>query len=153
MVEQLLDPRQAEKNICYCCGKKNISDQHHIIPCEYGGPKSGTTVPLCPTCHRSVHREGEYRFKNQDKGKFINYQEFSNPIYYQRADLLANYILQSKLQFILKGKSKADDSRNMIQVSFTNEELRMVHALKRDLGFTSLPKLIKYLIQDKISSI
>lgn len=153
MVTKLPDPRQAEKNTCYCCGKKNISDQHHIRPCEYGGPKNGVTVPLCPTCHRSIHREGEYRFKYKDGGKFVNHQEFPNTHYYNRADLLADYILQSKIRFISEGKSKADDSRNMIQVSFTNEELRMVHALKRDLGFTSLPKLIKYLIQDKISSI
>lgn len=151
MVDHLPDPRHAEKHICYCCGKKNISDQHHIRPIEYNGPKNGVTVPLCPTCHRSVHREGEYRFKNHDEGKFINHQEFPDPLYYQRADLLANYILQSKIRFVLEGKSKADDSRNMIQVSFTNEELRMVHALKRDLGFTSLPKLIKYLIQNKIA--
>ena len=109
-------------------------------------------MPLCPTCHRSVHREGEYRYSNKDEGKYINPIEFPDPDYYARANLLANYVLQAKLRFIQTGKHKADDSRNMIQVSFTPEELRAVHSLKKDLGFTSLTKLIKYLIQDKIAS-
>lgn len=146
------NPKNSDKNVCYCCGKKNISDQHHVRPIEHGGPKDGLTVPLCPTCHRSIHREGEYRFKHKEEGKFVNRTEFPDSFYYTRADLLSDYILQSKIRFLQEGKSKADDSRNMIQISFSNEELRLVHALKKDLGFTSLPKLIKYLIQDKIAS-
>lgn len=148
----VMNSKAANRSECYCCDTKNVSDRHHIIPCEYNGPKDGKTVPLCPTCHRLVHREGEYRFKNKEGGKHVNAENFPKSIYLNRANTLAEYILQAKLRFLQTGKSKADDSRNMIQVSFTPEELRMVHSLKKDLGFTSLTKLIKYLIQDKIAS-
>jgi len=146
------DPNVVTKNECYCCDTKNVSDQHHIIPVQYNGPKDGRTVPLCPTCHRLVHREGEYRFKNKEEGKHVNRINFPKATYFNRANTLAIYILQSKIRFVQTGQSKADESRNMVQISFSEEELRMAHVLKRDLGFTSLPKMIKYLIQDKITT-
>lgn len=146
------DPSVVERYECYCCPLKEVSDQHHIIPVEYDGPKTGRTVPLCPSCHRHVHREAEHQFKTKTAGKHINTINYPKAEYRKRAETLANYVLQAKIRFLQSGKEKADGARNMVQLSLTNDELRQVHILKKDLGFTSLPKLLKYLIQEKLAS-
>lgn len=145
-------PSTVSKKECFCCTNKNVSDQHHIIPVQYGGPRSGQTVPVCPTCHRNIHREGEYYYKRKEWGKYVNSQNYPTKMYLDRAKTLASYIFQAKVAFeSMEVKDK--EQRNMIQISCTSEELKMIHVLKKDLGFTSLEKLIKYLIQDKVSEL
>lgn len=137
---------------CFVCHRKNISDQHHIIPVEYGGPKSGLTVPLCPTDHRNVHREAESIFKSGEPGNYINQKSYPDVGQRNRANFLAHYVLRAKGRFTASGKTKADDARNMAQVSFSNQELAIAHALKKQLGFRSLERMIKFLILDKYKS-
>lgn len=136
-------------NECWVDGVKNVSDFHHIIPVQFGGPEDGKTVPLCPTCHRHVHREGEGFVKNGVWGKFVNPVNYPNPEHLKKAEILAKYIAESMSRFIASGKSKADDSRNMIQVSLSVDELALTHDLKRSLGIRSLERLIKTLIFEK----
>lgn len=137
------------KNVCYVDGVANVSDSHHIIPVEYGGPEKGKRVPLCPTCHRNIHREGEYYDKHRVWGKYVNENNYPDLEHRNKAKLLAHYISESKSRFRASGKSKADESRNIIQVSLSVDELALTHDLKRKLGFKALDRLIKHLILDK----
>lgn len=143
------DIRSADPKRCWIDHVKNVADKHHIVPVEYGGDESGLTVPLCPTCHRNIHREAEHAFKTQEVGKFVNRENYPNSSAYERARLIARYVLQSKQRFVSTGKEKADSARNMAQVSFTSDELARAHDLKRMLGMKSLPRMIKLLIADK----
>lgn len=143
------DIKNADPKRCWVDGVKNISDQHHIIPVEFGGPEDGLTVPLCPTCHRNIHREAEHRFKAQETGEFVNTENYPNKQHYQRAVLLAAYVLKAKIRFIETGQEKADSARNMVQVSFLTEELAMAHTIKRSLGMRSLERTIKLLVVEK----
>ena len=135
-------------NKCFVCEAKNISDQHHIFPIEYGGPKDGLTVPLCPTDHRNVHREAEHTFKNGSSGEYINLKTYKNKDQLTRAKFISNYVLEAKKKFLASGNKKADGARNMMQVSFTRQELATAHDLKKQLGFRSLERMVKYLILD-----
>lgn len=149
MVDQLsFDPK-----VCFVDGVKEVSDLHHIIPVELGGPESGQRVPLCPTCHRRVHREGEYRFRTGDQGKFVNADLYPEPAEEVRASMLASYICEAKRRFLASGKQKADESRNIIQVHMKPDELAMAHDLKRSLGFNSLERMVKTIILEKWNSI
>jgi len=139
------DIENADPKQCFVCGKRNISDQHHIIPVEFGGPEDGLTVPLCPTDHRSIHREAETRARQGETGKFINPSLYPNRDERERAEMLANYVYQAKIRFDDSGKGKADESRNIIQVGCTPQELAIAHDLKRAMGFKSLSRLLKHL--------
>lgn len=143
--------KAANPKRCWVDGVKNVSDKHHISPVEYGGPEDGLTVPLCPTCHRNIHREAETRFKTQnaEAEKYVNTDNYPDPEAYDRALFLATYVLQSKLRFVASGKEKADTARNMAQISFTKEENLVAHDVKRQLGFRSLERAIKHLINEK----
>lgn len=126
---------------CYCCPIERADilqpvEGHHVIPVEYGGPEDGTKVDICASCHDLVHAEAEHLAKTGSfEGELTNKQE-----------ILAKYILQAKLRFMASGKEKADSARNMMQVSFTKEELLIAHDLKKKLGFKSLPRMVKHLI-------
>lgn len=139
------DIEEADPNICFVCGKKNISDQHHIIPVEYDGPENGLTIPLCPTDHRSIHKEAERRARQGESGIFVNDELYPRPEQRERAEMLANYVYQAKVRFENTGKGKADHSRNIIQVGCTPQELAIAHDLKRALGFKSLSRMMKHL--------
>lgn len=134
---------------CHVCGTKKVSDSHHIVPIEYGGAESGKQVPLCPTCHRHVHKEGEYYVRHGRWGEYVNENNYPDLGQLSRAKLLAHYIAESIKRFRSTGKAKADDSRNIIQVSLTVDELALTHDLKRKLGFKSLERLMKHLIFEK----
>jgi hypothetical protein len=136
------------KDTCFVCGRKNVSDQHHIIPVEYNGPKKGLTVPLCPTDHRSIHREAENIVKNDEIGEFINRRLYPIKEHFDRAKFLSDYIVTAKKRFIASGSNKAETARNMMQVSLSSQELKIAHDLKRKLGFNSLTRMVKFLILD-----
>lgn len=40
---------------CVLCGNDTTTDEHHVLPREFGGLK-GPTVHLCPGCHQTIHR-------------------------------------------------------------------------------------------------
>lgn len=142
-------PSTVDPKLCYVDGVKNVSEQHHIIPVEYNGPRSGTTVPLCPLCHTNIHREAENWHNTGKFGKYVNDDNYPDLNALARATVLATYVRDAKLRFNAEGGIKGDDTRNMMQVSFTPEELAIAHDLKRALGFKSLPRMVKYLILDK----
>ena len=135
----------ADPKRCWIDNKKNISDQHHIVPVEYGGPKSGLTVPLCPTCHRQVHREAVALVKGKNIGNYVNGENYPKIKQLHRANFLVQYIVRAKQRFDAIGDKKAEDAGNMTQISFTREELAMAHDVKKMLGISSLPKTAKYL--------
>lgn len=134
---------------CWVDNKKNISDQHHIVPIEYGGPEDGLTVPLCPTCHRNVHREAAAQLKGKPPNQFVNDENYHKEEQHNRAMFLVKYIVQAKQRFDNTGEKKAKGARNMIQISCTREELAIAHDLKKQLGFRSLERTLKYLILDR----
>ena len=137
------------QKICFVCGQKNISDKHHIVPVEYGGPETGLTVPLCPTDHRRVHREAENIVRNGEKGKYINSKLYPIQDHFKRAQFISSYIVMAKNKFIATGNKKAEGARNMAQISFSATELSIAHDLKKQLGFKSLSRMIKFLVLEK----
>ncbi len=143
------DIENANPKKCWVDGKRNISDQHHILPVEYGGPKDGLTVPLCPTCHRNVHREAAAIDKGKTLYQYVNEENYPDELQRDKAMFLVKYIVQAKQRFDNTGEKKAKGARNMIQISCTREELLTAHDLKNQLGFRSLDRTIKYLILDK----
>ena len=143
------DIEDADPKRCWVDGKKNISDQHHIVPVEYNGPKDGLTVPLCPTCHRNVHREATALLKDKGIGNYVNEENYPKQKQRDRALFLVTYIVQAKRRFDATGEKKAKGARNMIQISCSREELAVAHDLKKQLGFRSLERAIKFLILDK----
>lgn len=143
------DIRNADPKRCWVDGVKNVSDQHHIVPVEFGGPADGLTVPLCPTCHRNIHREAEHQFKKKESGEFVNDENYPDFRAKERALLLSRYVLQSKVKFVETGRKKAEGARNMLQVSFEADELAMAHDLKRMMGMRSLSRMVKRLVLDE----
>lgn len=139
----------ADPKKCWVDGKKNISDQHHIAPVEYGGPQDGLTVPLCPVCHRLVHREAAAIGKGKTPYQYVNDENYEDKEQYNKAMFLVGYIVQAKQRFDNTGEKKAKGARNMIQISCTREELLVAHDVKKQLGFRSLERTLKYLILDK----
>lgn len=140
---------EADPKRCFVCGRRDISDKHHIIPVEFGGEEDGLTVPLCPSDHRAIHREAENRARQGEAGKFINEELYPTSYKRERAELLANYVYQAKVRFDDSGKGKADTSRNIIQVGCTPQELAIAHDLKRSMGFNSLSRLLKHLFLEE----
>lgn len=130
---------------CFLCEVINHTDKHHVIPIEYGGLEEGKTVNLCPTCHRNVHQDAEERYRNNIKYEKI----YDTQSYIYRLNALSYAIFRAKSDFKQSKKYKAKNARNMIACSFSNEELAIAHDLKTSLGFKSLPRLIKYLVQEK----
>lgn len=144
------DIENCDPNRCWVDNKKNISDKHHIIPIEYGGPKDGLTVPLCPTCHRNIHREATAIYKNSNKrGDYVNSENYPKYKALQKAEFLVQYIVVAQTKFAATGERKAEGARNMAQISFTREELAIAHDVKQRLGFRSLERCLKFLVLDK----
>jgi hypothetical protein len=139
----------APKDRCWVNKVKNVSEQHHIRPVEYGGPEDGLTVPLCPSCHTFIHREAAEQFNMITANKFVNRENFPKEDEYNRAWFLADYVLKSKLTFVASGEKKAEGARNMMSVSFERDELAMAHDVKKMLGFRAMDRMVKYLILDK----
>lgn len=131
------------ERICYVHCEVDDTDEHHIIPCNYGGPKNGKTVPLCPRCHRLVHRAAERYYKEGRYGP--NYDKLPEP-HRAKALILIRYILRAKEEHEASGKTIADDARNMVQISCTPDELRLFHAVKEGMGVRNLARAIKILV-------
>lgn len=143
-----------KRKTCYICQELSYTDKHHLRPVEYGGPENGRTVDLCPSCHREVHEDAEARFGGILK-PYPNDFDFGNAISVedrtkkQRLAIVSLYIFNTKRNFQDSGKFKADTARNMMQVSFSTDELGVAHELKRALGFKSLERLVKHLVVEK----
>jgi hypothetical protein len=66
-----------------------VLDLHHILPLSSGtrvDSRTGTMLedmaPVCPTCHRAIHRYYDVYLKNNDKQDFENKEE-AHEIYFQ----------------------------------------------------------------------
>lgn len=128
--------------LCWACPKgkkKKARERHHILPVEWGGPKEGRLVNLCPTCHTELH----------DLARAVIQQEPIKENYSERVILLARYAVEQYNRFKATGEKKAKGARHMAQVSFTRDELAIAHDVKKSLGFRSLERTIKFLIIDK----
>lgn len=131
------------KRRCFVCNEPDEVDAHHVLPCEYGGPKDGRTVDLCTRHHRLVHRAAEQYAKS---GTYTNnYQRLSEE-HRQRADVLIKYILHQKREHEDSGKALADTARNTVAIQCTPEELALFHAVKTQMGMKSLARAIKLLV-------
>ena len=142
--------KTADPKRCWVDNVANVSDKHHIVPVEYGGPETGLTVPLCPTCHRNIHREAAERLKlGPGTSKYVNEENYPEVEPHNRASFLVEYIVQSKIRFDATGEEKAEGARNMIQLSCTREQLAMAHDVKKSMGMKSLERMILLLITEK----
>lgn len=133
------------KRRCFVCNEPDEVDAHHVLPCEYGGPRDGKTVDLCTRHHRVVHRAAESYAKTGEYTK--NYLRLSTDTgERQRAEVLVRYILYQKREHEDSGKALADTARNTVAVQCTPEELALFHAVKTQMGMKSLARAIKLLV-------
>lgn len=135
-----------KKGECYVCEERKPVQDHHLLPREYGGPKNGPTILLCPTCHLACHYEAELFYKTGDFGQLTELYE-GNALH--RAKRVIDKILQARTQFEDDGKP-ATDARRGVNLNLTHDELALLHALKKVMGFRSLERLIKTCIMDMI---
>lgn len=132
---------------CYICEDEKPVQDHHLIPLEYGGPKKGPTIKVCPTCHLTCHYEAEFYAAN---GEFLQLDvTFTNGEINRRARKVIDYIVQAKLTHEASGEH-AKEARRRVAIALSHEELQMVHALKSVLGFRSLERMIKSFIASAI---
>lgn len=136
-----------KSGVCFVCDEDKSVQDHHLLPVEYGGPKDGPQVKLCPTCHLTCHYEAEAFYKT---GDFLNlHTAFQDKATLNRAMGIIKRILHAKQQFEDSGKP-AEDARRRINLSFSHEELLLVHEMKRVLKFRSLERLVKSCISAKL---
>ena len=135
-----------KKGECYVCEEKKPVQDHHLIPLEYGGPKNGPTILLCPTCHLTCHYESELFYKTGDFGQLEIVFEGS---ILHRAKRVIEKIIQARTQFEDEG-APAKDARRRVNLNLSHDELALLHALKKVMGFRSLERLIKSCIMDVI---
>lgn len=133
-----------KKGECYVCEEMKAVQDHHLIPLEYGGPKNGPTILLCPTCHLTCHYESELFYKTGDFGQLDSIYEGSA---HHRAKRVIEKILQARTQFEDHGKP-AKDARRRVNLNFSHDELMLLHGLKKVMGFRSLERLIKMCIME-----
>lgn len=138
----------ARIDTCTICHQRGNFEGHHVLPVEYGGPEDGKVVPLCPTCHTSIHKEAEDLSNGKDPPPGYS-SHLADTESRQRYSIFVNYIVSAKQLHISSGKTKADTARNIVGVSLSNDELRALHAIKQALGFTSITNTIRALIQEK----
>lgn len=131
---------------CYVCQTEGASQSHHLLPLEYGGPKNGPTVNLCPKCHLTCHYEAEIFYK---EGEYLNLEENFKESSLVRVQEIINYVLKQKASFEDSGKP-AQDARRNINLSLTADELLLVHAAKRVSKFTSVQRFVKMCIMERI---
>lgn len=124
---------------CYVCHEIKAAQDHHLLPLEYGGPKDGPTVKLCPSCHLICHYESSNYFNT---GDYDRLEDIFTSAALDRALRVISYILQQRVAFEDAGKP-AQDARRTVQLHFTHDELLLLHNLKRLKKFRSLERLIK----------
>lgn len=142
---------------CFVCTKaRGLTDEHHILPVEYGGSEDGKTVPLCTACHRGIHREAESRCKGNSVG--LEFRSHLSDLPDDKGisanhtfNVLVNYIVEAKSRHVAeKGLAgKSDTARNMVSASLSEDELRMLHAIKQSLGMTNVSRVLSRLIVEK----
>lgn len=135
-----------------CTEAEGMTDGHHVIPLEYGGEQDGKKVPLCSLCHRGIHREAEALSRGEDaSGKFSGHLKTEAQT--RRFDVLVNYIVEAKRRHMASSPSgKAETARNMVSVSLTGDQLRMLHAVKQSYGMTNMSNVVVRLIETAYAS-
>lgn len=124
---------------CYVCAEKKPVQDHHILPREYGGPKDGPTIKLCPTCHLICHYESEIYYQT---GDYAELETTYSGAALDRAESVCERIVKARLRFENSGKP-AEDARRRVNVNFSHDELQLMHNLKRVMKFRSLERLVK----------
>jgi hypothetical protein len=128
---------------CYVCRDTGPSQSHHLIPLEYGGPKDGPQIDICPRCHLVCHYEAEAVYKTSEYLQLdATYPDLKA---YERAEEVINLIVRARLQFEDKGVA-AEDARRRVSFSCSSDELLLLHSLKKSAGFKSLERFLKAVV-------
>lgn len=135
-----------KRGTCYVCDEEKPVQEHHLIPLEYGGPKDGPLITICPTCHLISHYEAEIFYKTGDYGSLGS--QFKGEVL-KRAQGVIDRIVAARLRFEAHGKP-AEDARRRVNINVSHEELLMLHALKRVLGFRSLERLVRGVLSNEL---
>ena len=125
---------------CYVCKESKALQDHHLLPLEYGGPKDGRQIKICPTCHLVCHYESDIYYKTGDYGELE--VRFPDEKTRARAIKVISYIIQQRSQFEA-GDAPAKDARRRVSFNVTHEELLLIHAAKKVQGFNSLERFVK----------
>lgn len=124
---------------CYICTEAKPVQSHHLAPLEYGGPKDGPQITLCPTCHLTCHYEAEIYYKTGDYGDLEGQYQGAA---FERAKKVVHKIVNTRLLFENHGKP-AKDARRRVNINLSHEELQLLHSLKKQKGFKSLERLVR----------
>lgn len=132
--------------LCVLCpeGKEHIGrDSHHLRPLEYGGPKDGEQILICPNCHTTLHRlekkisKGELALEDITDHRWIK---------------VLSILMTQKRKFESE-EVKAHDARRGLSVHLSEEEQKMARFVKSDMGFSSLESMVKFFIRREFQRI
>lgn len=131
---------------CFVCEVEGAAQSHHLLPLEYGGPKNGPTVDLCPSCHLTCHYEAESFYSS---GVYLRLNTIFKGSALKRAVEIINYIVKQKSSFE-SSDNPAEDARRGVNLSLSHEELQLAHIAKKVSGFSSLERFVKSCIHERI---
>lgn len=117
---------------------------HHIVPTGYGGKKDGPLLQLCSACHLNIHGQAESEFTNNTDKVYLL------PDQLQRARPYIEAIKKAKHIYLNASVSKGEGIPKKIIIEVAESTLIKCHKRKSSLGFTSLDRYLKYLIDKDI---
>lgn len=129
-----------------------ILNKHHIVPRSYGGPEDGPLLELCENCHKGIHYTAEQEFGSKATVDKKHLEIYLLPDQLKRARPYIEAIKQSKAVYIKIGKARGTVLKKLA-VDIPEDQLIKCHKRKASLGFSSLEKYLKHLIEKDIKSL
>lgn len=96
-------------------------------------------VSLCAACHKNLHYQADSIVQGIAKDYFLDSQLENAKPYIEK-------IIKHRLEFEQNGK--AVDSRNRTMIGWSKDQLKTLHLLKVDAGYTSLERFLRDIILD-----
>ena len=127
---------------CAICKNKTGSiDIHHIIPQSVGGTNM-PTVPLCPTCHRSLHSLiVQSMAKKPSQAKYFTDEQM----------LKARPLAELAIVHIRRARDDPDQNQTVtLSLKPQRRVVQLLHLLKADSGFTNMNDFCVHILKSYV---
>lgn len=134
---------------CVACEKiEPIMHSHHTVPRSRGGEDS-LQIPLCPTCHNSLHAHALFSVSQIRTNKIRKPKQFwPRPEQEVRVRPYLEILVKALLLPIPPGVER----QHQVATSVSTVTFEGLKLLQLDLGLSSLQKTLDYCIQSALTS-
>lgn len=121
---------------CWVCLNTAYLEEHHVIPCAYGGT-DGPTVTLCASCHGGVHDLSHHIAHNQTPDTLLVMGNDIVPFW--TAEMSPRFIYLARVIHLASERVAGSQNKPVkVGAIFDAETHRKLTALKSMLGVRSI---------------